>query len=122
MILTDKKSIYIAALISAPICGIFVELVADDILFSIWDIPAALFSLFLLFAWYRLDTNLLGLKRRIWGNSAFVYFTVIAMPVYLLKTRGWLKGIKASMIFFVVMLLWSLLEGLGALAVGLINL
>ena len=120
--MNHKKQLYIIAFVIAPVLGAFAQLMAGEALFSIWDFPAALIFVLLLFIWYRLDTNERGLQRHIWGNCAFVYLTAIAMPVYLFKSRGWKKGIKTTLVFFTLLLFWSLLEGLGALAVRLVGL
>lgn len=119
--MNDKKQLYLIALISAPALGALVQAMAGDALFSIRDFPSALLSVLLVFAWYRLDTNARGIERHIRGNCVFVCFTVLALPVYLFKTRGWLQGAKATLIFFALMIAWSLLEELGAWLIRLIR-
>lgn len=116
-----KKALYIIALLTAPLCGALVAVMAGDAVFSIWDVPVALFSLLLVFAWYRLDTDSYGLKRHIWGNCAFVTITVIALPIYLFKTRGFLKGLGGSLFFFALNIAWTVLEALGSGTVFLIE-
>lgn len=110
----QKKTIYITAIASALIAGVFLQIVTDDSLFSLWDIPIVVFSLFLVFAWYCADTNQRGIKRNIWGNCALVCVSVIALPYYLIKSRGWKKGLLGSLVFFLINIAWSLLESLGA--------
>lgn len=76
-----------------------------------------LFGAFLLFAWYRLDSKILGYHRSLWLNIGVVGLAVIALPYYFFRSRGAKRGLTATGLFLLGAVAWSLLASAGQYAV-----
>ena len=71
----------------------------------------------LLFLWYRLDSDEHDYPRSIWLNTGVIGLALIALPYYLFRTRGALKGLIATVLFLGCGALWGLLAIAGQNAI-----
>ena len=57
----------------------------------------------LIFLWYRIDADQYGFKRTVFMNVSIVMVAAIAVPYYLIRSRGWQHGqiavLKAVLVF-----------------------
>ena len=57
----------------------------------------------LIFLWYRIDADQYGFKRTVFMNISIVMVAAIAVPYYLIRSRGWQHGqiavLKAVLVF-----------------------
>ena len=91
----------------------------DDL--STWAIVDTLISLILIFWWYHLDKNERGYRAGKLMNAGMLVMVVIAMPVYLVRSRGWKKGGVAVGLAALFLGLMLLLEYAGDSLGGLIS-
>lgn len=63
-----------------------------------WEIGETLVALALVFWWYHVDKAEHGYRAGPLMNGGMLLVMVIAMPVYLIRSRGWKRGIVASLI------------------------
>ncbi|HEY4371768.1 MAG TPA: hypothetical protein VGN52_07575 [Burkholderiales bacterium] len=54
---------------------------------ALWVFGSVLASIALIFAWYYADSTVRGYRKPRWLNVLMVCFAVIAVPLYLLKSR-----------------------------------
>ena len=105
------KSVALAALgVAAIASGAVAQLIYPG-----WDYPPSLlwFSLltaFLIFAWYRLDTDQVGYQRSVWLNIAVIFLTPIALSYYFFRSRSFRAGAVATLLMLAAMALWFALE------------
>ncbi|HWY23559.1 MAG TPA: hypothetical protein VNX47_01485 [Nevskia sp.] len=71
---------------------------------------------FLIFLWYRLDARKRGFHRSRLLNTGMAGFTTLALPYYLLRTRGFSRGCAA--IFLALLLSLGTLFMMFAGAIG----
>ena len=57
------------------------------------DLVFALIALSLLFLWYRADRAELGLPISAVQDGLFVLIAALALPSYLIRSRGWTRGL-----------------------------
>jgi hypothetical protein len=57
-----------------------------------WAISEALVSLALIFWWYHVDKAERGYRSGVLMNGGMLALTIVAVPVYLIRTRGWKRG------------------------------
>mgnify|MGYP006951121585 CR=1 FL=1 len=77
----------------------------------------ALGGAFLLFAWYRIDAEIVGYRRSLWLNIGVVGLALIALPYYFFRSRGAKRGFAATGLFLLGAIAWSLLTSAGQYAV-----
>jgi hypothetical protein len=63
-----------------------------------WEIGATLLALVLVFWWYHLDKAERGYRAGPLMNGGMLLVMVVALPVYLLRSRGWKRGTAAAAI------------------------
>jgi len=80
------------------------------------DIGVALAGAMLLFFWYRLDTDERAFQRSIWLNFGVVALALFALPYYFFRSRGFLKGLVACLLFLLCGVLWAVLALAGEYA------
>ena len=71
------------------------------------DIPFILLSLFLLFYWYHLDAIEHSYRRSIFLNISVILIAALAMPYYFFRSRGFKKGLIATVGFSAVIVLFN---------------
>lgn len=73
---------------------------------------------FLIFLWYRIDADERGFQRSTLLNVAIVMVAAIAVPYYLIRSRGWQEGQLAVLKALVVFLGSIVLSTIGAMLFG----
>ena len=73
---------------------------------------------FLIFLWYRLDADERGFQRSILLNVGIVMVAAVAVPYYLIRSRGWQEGPPAVLKALVVFLGSIVLSAVGAMLFG----
>lgn len=63
-----------------------------------WEIAATLVALVLVFWWYHVDKGERGYRAGPLMNGGMLLVMVIALPVYLVRSRGWKHGAAATAI------------------------
>ena len=74
-------------------------------------------GIFLVFLWYRLDSDQLGYRRSPWLNFGVIALAVVALPYYFFRSRGAKRGAIATLLFLLAVIASSFLSALGVLAV-----
>lgn len=94
-----------------------------DQYFSISDMLAS-FNLIVMigagllsFIWYRYDSDEISYQRKPLLNVGIVGFSILAFPYYFLRTRGFVRGLKATLLFLLLVITWVILQYVGALVV-----
>ena len=59
---------------------------------------------FLIFLWYRLDAQKRGFRRSKMLNTGIAGITTLALPYYLFRSRGFLKGLAAIVLALLLFL------------------
>lgn len=72
---------------------------------------------FLIFAWYRIDSEQRSYKRSTWLNICVVALAIFAMPYYFFRSRGVRGGLVASGVFLLAFVGSIFLTGAGHFAV-----
>lgn len=70
---------------------------------------------FLIFLWYRLDAGKRGYRRSRLLNTGIAGFTILALPYYLFRTRGFLGGCVAVFLVLLLALGTALMVFAGAI-------
>jgi hypothetical protein len=73
---------------------------------------------FLIFLWYRIDADERGFQRSLLLNVAIVMVAALAVPYYLIRSRGWQEGQLAVLKALVVFVGSIVLSALGAMLFG----
>ena len=74
------------------------------------DIPFVLLSLLSVLAWYHADSDQQRYRRSPMLNVMIVGIMIIGLPYYFFRSRGFLRGLVASLVFVAVCLLYFALE------------
>jgi hypothetical protein len=85
-----------------------------------WEIAATLLALVLVFRWYHVDKAERGYRAGPLMNGGMLLVMVVALPVYLLRSRGWKQGAIASAIALGILGALFALEEAGAWLAGLL--
>jgi len=91
----------------------------DDL--STYALVDTAISLVLIFWWYHLDKHERGYRAGKLMNAGMLVMVVIAMPIYLVRSRGWKKGGVAMALAALFLGLMLLLEYAGEALGGLIS-
>lgn len=73
---------------------------------------------FLVFLWYRIDADQRGFQRSMLLNVGIVMIAAVAVPYYLIRSRGWQEGPAAVLKALLVFLGSIVLSSLGAMVFG----
>ena len=73
---------------------------------------------FLIFLWYRIDADQRGFQRSMLLNIGIVMIAALAVPYYLIRSRGWQEGPVAVLKALLVFLGSIVLSSLGAIVFG----
>lgn len=76
---------------------------------------------FLVFLWFRMDTDRLLYRRSPFLSVAVVAVAILAIPYYLFRTRGFVKGVAGVLAFLGIFVAYCLMTGLGAILVRIIR-
>ncbi|QRP63226.1 hypothetical protein I6J77_14050 [Rhodanobacter sp. FDAARGOS 1247] len=80
------------------------------------DIPCMLAGVFLIFVWYRIDSEQRSYRRSVWLNISVVALAIFAMPYYFFRSRGIKGGFVASGVFLLACVASVFLTGAGHFA------
>lgn len=85
-----------------------------------WALVQNLLSIPPIFWWYHVDKAEKGYRAGPLMNVGVIALTIIALPIYFIRTRGWKRGsvsiVKGVAVFGAVILLGMLGEWLGTMA------
>jgi hypothetical protein len=109
-----KLLVLFALMLSALISGFARQLLAPNDVVAPSDIPFMLFGVFLLFLWFRLDSDERSYRRSALLNVGVIARALVALPYYFFRTRGFARGLAASVLFLVAGLMCTLLQYVGA--------
>jgi len=104
-------------LLIAFLSGLARQYFSPGQLLSKVDLPFLLIGLFLIFFWFRLDSDQLGYRRTPVLSVMVLAFTVVALPYYFLRSRGFLRGSIATALSLVVAVAYSMLQAGGEWAI-----
>jgi hypothetical protein len=95
-----SKRIALALLVALSFLGPFIEaLVRGEVEpLGKFELAETFVALALIFWWYHLDKAEHGYRAGPLMNGGMLVLTALAMPVYLLRTRGWKRGAIATAI------------------------
>jgi len=89
-------------ILSGLAAGMLAEYLSPNDEFAQGDLPILIISVIVIFYWYHTDSNKLNYKRPLLLNILVIAFSILAIPYYLYKTRGFKKGSVAILIFIVI--------------------
>jgi hypothetical protein len=78
--------------------------------FGKFELGETVLALVLVFWWYHLDKAETGYRAGVLMNGGMLALTAVAMPIYLIRSRGWKRGALAVAIAAAV---FAVLYGLG---------
>ena len=116
MMRNTKSVAYISFFIVGFASGIAHQLVAPETLMAPVDFPFMLLGALAIFAWYVADSNQREYRRSLILNIFVIGISVLALPYYLLRTRGISKGVLAIAMFILFTLAYMFLQYVGSLA------
>jgi len=115
-LLTPKRLTLLALAFLAFLQGAVGQYLQPGALHPRSDIGVALAGAMLLFFWYRLDTDERAFQRSIWLNVGVVALALFALPYYFFRSRGFLKGFVACLLFLLCGVVWAVLALAGEYA------
>lgn len=96
--------------------GMARQLLAPGQSFAQADLPFALLTVGLVFAWYRMDSRRCGYRRSPVLDVMVVAIAILALPYYFFRTRGLLGGLRATGLLVLAVIGYSVLQFCGAYA------
>jgi len=97
-------------LLLAFLSGLARQYFAPGRLLSGVDVPFLLIGLLLIFHWYRADTDQLGYRRSTLLNIMVLALTLFALPYYFFRSRGFVRGSLATVLFLGITVVYSVLQ------------
>lgn len=114
-----KLVVFGALMLTALLSGVAHQIAVPGEAVAPIDIPFMLVGAFLLFFWFRLDSDERSYKRSPLLNIGVMGFAVVVLPYYFFRTRGFARGLAASGAFLAVGIMYSLLKFVGIFLVAL---
>jgi hypothetical protein len=114
-------SISVVVLLLALANGVTRQVISPGQVLPQVDIAFALVSIALAFIWFRGDANERGYQRSLLRNAIVIAFAIVALPYYLFRTRGAVRGLAATGVFIAITVAYSVLEYAGEYAVYLMQ-
>ena len=115
--LFDARGIVLTSLaVIGFVGGVTRQLLAPGQPFAQADIPFALLSVALIFAWYRMDAAQREYRRSPFLDVMVVAVTILALPYYFFRTRGLAGGLRASGLLVLALIGYSVLQFCGEYA------
>jgi amino acid transporter len=103
-------------LVLAPVSGFMRQWLTPGEAISALDVAFTFTGAFLIFLWYRADTNARGYRRTALLNVGVVALAVVALPYYFFRSRGAKGGLLATLAFFAVFIAFLILQSVGEYA------
>ena len=63
----------------------------------------------LTYLWYKEDVLQGRVRTSTEFNGLVIFFTLVALPIYLVRSRGFVRGTGAAIVFYLSLLAWILL-------------
>jgi hypothetical protein len=100
-----SKQIALALLALVSFAGPFAEVLVTGRIepYGRWELAETLVALALLFWWYHVDKAEHDYRAGPLMNGGMLLAVVVAMPIYLVRSRGWRRGMRATAIAAVVL-------------------
>lgn len=107
-----SKQIALALLALVSFAGPFLEVLVTGGVepYGKWDLAATFVALSLVFWWFHVDKAEHGYRAGPLMNGGMLLAAVVAMPIYLVRSRGWKGGAIATAVAVAV---FAVLLGLG---------
>jgi hypothetical protein len=109
-----KLLVFLALMLTALVSGFARQLLPPNEVVDPSDIPFMLLGVFLLFLWFRLDSDERSYRRSALLNVGVIALAVVVLPYYFFRTRGFARGLATSVLFLVAGLMYTLLQYVGA--------
>jgi hypothetical protein len=95
-----SKVLALALLALVSFFGPFLEMLMTGRVepFGRWEIVETLVALVLVFWWYHVDKAEHGYRAGALMNGAMLLVLAVAMPIYLVRSRGWKHGAIATLV------------------------
>lgn len=117
----SRKALILALLVLASlVAGVVGQYFWPNEPLSAADYGFAVIGAFLIFAWYHADAKQRGYRRSMWLNIGVILLALVAMPYYFFRTRGFSRGLLATVLGLLLMIGTSVVTGLGKLATYLL--
>ncbi|MEO6103197.1 MAG: hypothetical protein ABIP44_06115 [Pseudoxanthomonas sp.] len=107
---SSKNLLLLALLLLGFLSGIARQLIAPGQPLSAVDVAFMLLGLLFVFAWYRLDSDEQGYRRSVILNIAVIAITILALPYYLFRSRGFFRGLLGTVLFIATAIAYSALQ------------
>ena len=107
-----SKAVALALLALLSFVGPFAEVLVSGTIepYGKWELAETFVALVLIFWWYHVDKAEHGYRAGPLMNGGMLLAVVVAMPIYFVRSRGWKRGARATL---VGMLVFGVLYGLG---------
>jgi hypothetical protein len=115
----SKPKIVALALLAALTLGVSAveaALTGGSESYSAYDIAGSFLALLPLYWWYHLDKAERDYRAGPLMNVGMVAAVIVALPIYLVRSRGWKGGVRANAVAAVGLAALYLLEWLGEAA------
>ncbi|MEA3191938.1 MAG: hypothetical protein QOD26_271 [Betaproteobacteria bacterium] len=111
-----SKRIALALLALVSFAGPCLEILitGDSEPYGKWELAETFVALVLVFWWYHVDKAEHGYRAGPLMNGGMLLAVVVAMPIYLVRSRGWKPGARATAIAVIVLAALFALEEAGA--------
>jgi len=73
------------------------------------EIPVLVAWVFV-YIWYKEDVAQRSVRTSTEFNGLIISFSYVALPIYFIRTRGFVRGTGAAVVFYLSMILWLILE------------
>lgn len=93
--MSSKTWTIVAFILTGLIAGVLGQYFypgAEFVPSDLWLMPV---FVFLIFLWYRLDSNSLSFRRTRWLSLGIIAIAIVALPYYLFLSRGLKRGLVA---------------------------
>ena len=109
-----KLVVFGALMLSALLSGIARQFMAPNEVVAPIDILFMVVGAFLLFLWFRLDSDERNYRRSPLLNVGVISLAIVVLPYYFFRTRGFARGFGASVLFLIAGIVYSLLQYAGS--------
>jgi hypothetical protein len=107
-----RIKLVIAYLVLSVAEGVLSPVFYPGQVFSPITVAFMLAYLFLVFWWYRVDSDVQKYSRSVWLNVGVICLNIIALPYYFFRTRGGKGGAIATIVFLLFIVASGFLTGI----------
>ncbi len=112
-----KKKLFGASTVVAFISGTVAQYFYPGQIYTPSDIFFILVNAFLIFWWYVLDAREKNYKRHPFLDVSVIALSILGLPYYFFRTRPIKNALVATLVLFLVLLMWGVLGMLGQMTV-----